>query len=175
MTNLERLWYLTRAVGWFYRRKQHYERLSLEEQRKRQKETVHELKTKTKFTRVKNLLETYGDERPSAAGLVQRPIAIAQQPIPRPLQQNQPQQQNQQQNQSQQHNQPQQQNQPKQQNQENQSQKEGLQKQWYDKLFDAIIGPVESANNKYALICTRCFTHNGLVLPEAYATTRTIC
>jgi len=139
----------------------------LEEQRKRQKETVHELKTKTKFTRVKNLLETYGDERPSAAGLVQRP---GSQPPARP---NQPPVRLNQPSPSQFSAQPPQFNQSVQPSKLVKSGSQvSLQKQWYDKVFDAIIGPVESANSKYALICTRCFTHNGLVLPDEYATTR---
>lgn len=39
-------------------------------------------------------------------------------------------------------------------------------KQWYDKLADAILGdddaPTASAS-RYALICGKCFAHNGLV------------
>lgn len=40
-------------------------------------------------------------------------------------------------------------------------------KQWYDKLADALLGDDEheigSPSSRYALICERCFTHNGLV------------
>jgi len=42
-----------------------------------------------------------------------------------------------------------------------------LRKQWYDKLADALLGddesPVTAAASRYALICERCFNHNGLV------------
>jgi hypothetical protein len=39
-------------------------------------------------------------------------------------------------------------------------------KQWYDKLADALLGDDEEegrASSRYALICEKCFTHNGLV------------
>jgi hypothetical protein len=40
-------------------------------------------------------------------------------------------------------------------------------RQWYDKLVDALLGDDEQAPNaassRYALICEKCFTHNGLV------------
>jgi endoplasmic reticulum junction formation protein lunapark len=42
-----------------------------------------------------------------------------------------------------------------------------LRKQWYDKLADALLGddesPVNAAASRYALICEKCFNHNGLV------------
>lgn len=40
-------------------------------------------------------------------------------------------------------------------------------KRWYDKVADALLGDEEhdisSPSSRYALICERCFTHNGLV------------
>jgi hypothetical protein len=40
-------------------------------------------------------------------------------------------------------------------------------KRWYDKLADAILGDDDqggdAATSRYALICEKCFTHNGLV------------
>ncbi|KDQ22573.1 hypothetical protein PLEOSDRAFT_1095009 [Pleurotus ostreatus PC15] len=41
-------------------------------------------------------------------------------------------------------------------------------KQWYDKLADALLGADDQAppSSRYALICEKCFKHNGL-LPEA--------
>lgn len=38
-------------------------------------------------------------------------------------------------------------------------------KKWYDRLADTILGddPVQSSQNKYALVCAECFRHNGLV------------
>lgn len=49
-------------------------------------------------------------------------------------------------------------------------------KQWYDKLADALIGDDElsmnASANKYALICQKCFTHNGLVKEELWEDAR---
>jgi hypothetical protein len=40
-------------------------------------------------------------------------------------------------------------------------------KQWYDRLADAILGDEDAApaspSSRYALICEKCFAHNGLV------------
>lgn len=49
-------------------------------------------------------------------------------------------------------------------------------KQWYDKLADAILGDDEqtliSAKSRYALICEKCFAHNGLVQESMWEDTR---
>lgn len=50
-------------------------------------------------------------------------------------------------------------------------------KQWYDRLADAILGDDDSSAGsvaaRYALICQRCFVHNGLVKESAWESTRT--
>jgi len=53
-------------------------------------------------------------------------------------------------------------------------------KQWYDKLADAILGDDDvagSPSSRYALICQKCFVHNGLVKESAWQDTResTLC
>ncbi|KAG1776119.1 hypothetical protein EV702DRAFT_1113240 [Suillus placidus] len=52
-------------------------------------------------------------------------------------------------------------------------------KQWYDKLADAILGDEESstsvAASRYALICQKCFSHNGLVKESVWEDTQYIC
>ncbi|KND02579.1 uncharacterized protein SPPG_03037 [Spizellomyces punctatus DAOM BR117] len=48
-------------------------------------------------------------------------------------------------------------------------------KGWFDKVIDIMIGESEGPASKYALICEECFTHNGLVPPDAYATARFRC
>jgi hypothetical protein len=48
-------------------------------------------------------------------------------------------------------------------------------KQWYDKLADAILGDEDvtgSPSSRYALICQKCFAHNGLVKESAWQDTR---
>ena len=50
-------------------------------------------------------------------------------------------------------------------------------KLWYDKLADALLGDDESSVNpaaaRYALICQKCFAHNGLAKEEMWEDTRT--
>ncbi|CAL1698851.1 unnamed protein product [Somion occarium] len=53
-------------------------------------------------------------------------------------------------------------------------------KQWYDKLADAILGDddassVSAAASRYALICQRCFSHNGLVKESEWEDIRYVC
>jgi endoplasmic reticulum junction formation protein lunapark len=48
-------------------------------------------------------------------------------------------------------------------------------KQWYDKLADAILGDDDatwSPSSRYALICQKCFAHNGLVKESAWQDAR---
>ena len=40
-----------------------------------------------------------------------------------------------------------------------------------DRLMESILGTNEGPQSQYALICSFCFTHNGLVMPEEYRTT----
>lgn len=42
---------------------------------------------------------------------------------------------------------------------------------WLDRLVDAIIG--DDRNSRYALICPKCYAHNGLAPPEEFASIRT--
>jgi hypothetical protein len=50
-------------------------------------------------------------------------------------------------------------------------------KQWYDKLADAILGEDDpsfvSPSARYALICEKCFNHNGLVKESMWEDART--
>jgi hypothetical protein len=50
-------------------------------------------------------------------------------------------------------------------------------RRWYDRLADAVLGDEDGAgsgaHSKYALICKRCFTHNGLVKESEFSTTST--
>ncbi|KAF9981925.1 hypothetical protein BGZ65_003416, partial [Modicella reniformis] len=36
---------------------------------------------------------------------------------------------------------------------------------WYDKIVDVIVGD-EGPDTKFALVCGKCFAHNGLALPQ---------
>ncbi|TRM59127.1 hypothetical protein BD626DRAFT_585796 [Schizophyllum amplum] len=51
-------------------------------------------------------------------------------------------------------------------------------KQWYDKLADAILGEEgdsSGAASRYALICEKCFAHNGLVKESMYEDAQYLC
>jgi Predicted integral membrane zinc-ribbon metal-binding protein len=37
---------------------------------------------------------------------------------------------------------------------------------------DGLSGGTSGASSKYALICKKCFTHNGLVMERDFETTR---
>lgn len=49
-------------------------------------------------------------------------------------------------------------------------------RQWYDKLADALLGEddpnIASPGSRYALICEKCFNHNGLVKESMWEETR---
>jgi endoplasmic reticulum junction formation protein lunapark len=45
-----------------------------------------------------------------------------------------------------------------------------VRKQWFDKLADHLLG--EDDEPRYALICEKCFTHNGLVKESVWEETR---
>ncbi|PIL23181.1 hypothetical protein GSI_14490 [Ganoderma sinense ZZ0214-1] len=52
-------------------------------------------------------------------------------------------------------------------------------KQWFDKLADAILGDEDAsapgAASRYALICQKCFAHNGLVKESQWEDTQYVC
>ncbi|EMD35678.1 hypothetical protein CERSUDRAFT_66753 [Gelatoporia subvermispora B] len=53
-------------------------------------------------------------------------------------------------------------------------------KQWYDKLADAILGDddvasTSAAASRYALICQKCFAHNGLVKESMFEDAQYVC
>lgn len=53
-----------------------------------------------------------------------------------------------------------------------------LRKQWYDKLADALLGDDDSSTpptSRYALICQKCFSHNGLVKESLWQDTQYVC
>jgi hypothetical protein len=49
-------------------------------------------------------------------------------------------------------------------------------KQWYDRIADAILGDEDftpaSLSSRYALICEKCFAHNGLIKESMWENTR---
>ncbi|KAF9577700.1 hypothetical protein BGW38_006921, partial [Lunasporangiospora selenospora] len=51
---------------------------------------------------------------------------------------------------------------------------QNTERHWYDKIVDVIVGD-EGPDTKYALICGRCFAHNGLVLPQEIDEIQYVC
>lgn len=47
--------------------------------------------------------------------------------------------------------------------------------QWYDWLYDAVVGGGgdDRPESNYALICQHCFSHNGLIPQDQFNTIRT--
>ncbi|KAG7091727.1 hypothetical protein E1B28_008128 [Marasmius oreades] len=46
-------------------------------------------------------------------------------------------------------------------------------KQWFDKLADVVLGDEDPA--RFALICEKCFSHNGLVKESVWEDTQYVC
>ena len=42
------------------------------------------------------------------------------------------------------------------------------QRTWIDRFLDALVGKDGGPEHRYALICEKCFVHNGLLPPSEY-------
>ncbi|KAG0766241.1 hypothetical protein G6F33_004243 [Rhizopus arrhizus] len=171
------IYYVRKGLIYYFDRKQKKEESNLSLLRKEQKEKIEELKKKTSYYTTQSLLERYDDEaakkkaeaakvaneksdlrqrRPVTAPVNHKPVPPPQpypsSPIP-----------NQSPNQLRYPSQPMIPQQPLK-----------SQPQWYDKLIDALVGDA-GPETKYALICTHCFAHNGLVFKEEYDTIQYVC
>ncbi|KAH7921077.1 hypothetical protein BV22DRAFT_1132563 [Leucogyrophana mollusca] len=139
---------------------------------KRQREKVEEIKKKTNYYSTRNLIEKY-DEPNSAAPSPLRQRVPPSTPAPQPQPQSQPQLRPPQTPANvirgpvlQLSPTPQPINAPR--------------KQWYDKLADAILGDddpnsINAAASRYALICEKCFAHNGLVKESGWLDAQYVC
>lgn len=161
---------------WFYDTKQKKEEANLLKLRKEQKGKLEELKKKTSYYSTQSLLERYDEvlakKKEEAAkqeklqnelrqrkpvSMPMRPNNGMQRPFP-PLAQ-------------QQHQQQQQTLQQQQQQQQPILPPPRSEPQWYDKIIDALVGDA-GPETKFALICSHCFSHNGLVAKEEFETIR---
>lgn len=150
----------------WYSRKGDVEEKTLVTLRKQQRERIEDIKKKTNYYTTRNLLERYDEASP---GSPSSPLRRTQ-PIPgTPIQQQQPTPQKT----------------PITPNQHNFQHLAILQqpiqpprKQWYDKLADALLGDDNSSTpptSRYALICQKCFAHNGLVMESQWKDTQYVC
>jgi len=48
-------------------------------------------------------------------------------------------------------------------------------KTFLDRIVDVIVGEEAGPTSKYALVCARCFAHNGLALPEELDDIKYVC
>lgn len=156
---------------------------TLRELLKQQRVKVEEIKKKTNYYTTRNLIERYDE---GSASNTNSPLRQRQ--MPSQLQPSTPQRQPQQQHQPQ----PQLQPQSQRPNQQTPVIPAGLQnhlsaspfptpappprKQWYDKLADALLGddeqPAGASASRFALICEKCFAHNGLVKESMFEDAR---
>lgn len=142
---------------------------------KQRSERIEEIKKKTNYYTTRNLLERYDDSPSTARASPNAPNS----PMSQQQQQQRPMVK------------PPAQGTPPQQTPQRPTSKSSLaqmpqqpipppHKQWYDKLADAILGDDDSASSasstsKYALICQKCFAHNGLVKESLWLDTQYIC
>ncbi|KAI0821859.1 hypothetical protein BC628DRAFT_1392556 [Trametes gibbosa] len=184
--------FIRRIVQIWYTRIGDAEEKALVALRKQQREKIEEVKQKTNYYSMRNLIERYeggpGPAPPeSPAGLRRRvppqgsqppPQLQIQQPAPQTPQRNPP---------------------FAPQTPATRTMSPGLQqqlsrnsftaspqrplppprKQWFDKLADAILGDDDAsatgAASRYALICQKCFAHNGLVKESMWEDAQYVC
>ncbi|KAH0840340.1 hypothetical protein J3R83DRAFT_1357 [Lanmaoa asiatica] len=168
-----------RMMQIWYSWKGNREEKTLKEVLKKQRDTVEEIKKKTNYYNTRNLIEKYDESTPLSPGVTplrrrNAPLTsmpqtpLSPQPNPQPPQ--------------------------KQHLQTPNGQSRGpvlqlsptpqpiqaARKHWYDKLADAILGDDDEqsatvAASRYALICQKCFAHNGLVKENIWEDTQYIC
>ncbi|KAG6899693.1 hypothetical protein C0993_007893 [Termitomyces sp. T159_Od127] len=147
----------------WYRRKGDAEEKTLQQLMKQQRSKVEEIKKKTNYYTTRDLLQRF-DDAPS----------LRQRMAPSPIQQSTPQRHPQASNGNSMTPPPR-----KPQPATPLPPANPPRKQWYDKLADALLGDDDHTPNpsasRYALICEKCFAHNGLVKESMWADTDYIC
>ncbi|GLB34401.1 putative predicted integral membrane zinc-ribbon metal-binding protein [Lyophyllum shimeji] len=161
--------FVRRIVQIWYKRKGDAEEKTLQTLLKQQRAKVEEIKQKTNYYSTRDLIQRY-DDSPSNPGLRQRLV-----PAPPPTQPSTPQ------------------RPPAPPNGQAVSMTPNPfspqpptplpsnppRKQWYDKLADAVLGDDDHTPNpstsRYALICEKCFAHNGLVKESMWEDAQYIC
>jgi len=177
-----------RIVQLWYTRIGDAEEKTLKTLLRQQRTKIEEIKKKTNYYSTRNLLERY-DESPSAAGGGADPNSVFRRRMPggpptTPQRQGQPPSANPQPLASKVQIQTQTQPTPISSSLQNHlagtpQPIQPLRKQWYDKLADALLGddesPVNAAASRYALICEKCFNHNGLVKESMWEDAQYVC
>ncbi|TCD69552.1 hypothetical protein EIP91_007176 [Steccherinum ochraceum] len=165
--------FIRRIVQIWFTRKGNAEEKSLISLRKKQREKVEQIKKQTNYYTTRNLLERYDESSVVESPLRKRPVQGSPMQVPMTPQR------------------PQGQQAPIGTLQTPQTISSNLQqqlspspqrpvppprKQWFDKLADAILGDDDTpAASRYALICEKCFAHNGLVKESVWEETQYVC
>lgn len=160
--------FVRRIVQIWYTRKGDAEEKMLQKLMKQQRSKVEEIKKKTNYYSTRDLLQRYDDSASSPSTLRQRLFAPSTQPST-----------------------PQQQPRPPIAKGTLQTPNLGTaqitsapptgppRKLWYDKLADALLGDDDhtpsAAASRYALICEKCFAHNGLVKESMWEDAQYVC
>ncbi|KAI9569251.1 hypothetical protein HD554DRAFT_2020764 [Boletus coccyginus] len=168
-----------RMMQIWYSWKGNREEKTLKEVLKKQRKTVEEIKKKTNYYNTRNLIEKYDDPSPLTPGttslrrrnvpldsMPQTPLSPQPPPLP-------PQQQHLQTPNGQVRG-------PVLQLSPTPQLIQAARKHWYDKLADAVLGDDDDqsatvATSRYALICQKCFAHNGLVKETVWEDTQYVC
>ncbi|OSD05092.1 hypothetical protein PYCCODRAFT_1406480 [Trametes coccinea BRFM310] len=173
--------FIRRIVQIWYTRKGDAEEKALVKLRKQQRDKIEEVKQKTNYYSMRNLIERYEGGPVQSPTSPQTPVGLRQR-VPPQVPQSVPQ--------TPQRNLPVAPPQtpairamsPGLQQQLSPSPQRPLpppRKQWYDKLADAILGDddstVSGAASRYALICQKCFAHNGLVKESMWEDAQYVC
>ncbi|KAH9482111.1 Endoplasmic reticulum junction formation protein lunapark [Psilocybe cubensis] len=167
--------FIRRVVQIWYKRKGDAEEKYLKELMKKRRDKVEEIKKKTNYYSTRDLIQKYDDATPSATPLRAR-FPQGQVPPTTPMRPQGPVNGN---------------SVP-----QTPAPSSGLQahlspstpaaypiapprKQWYDKLADALLGEDDpstaSPSSRYALICEKCFNHNGLVKESMWEDAQYVC
>lgn len=152
--------FVRRIVQLWFNSKGNAEEKTLRELRKKQHTKVEEIKKKTNYYSTRDLLQKYDPSSPSNSPQRQpipivNPQKLLASPKPSPA--------------------------------SGESQKPGIQvppagpvqtkRYWYDRLADVVLGEDGNADDtsRYALICEKCFAHNGLVKESVWEETQYVC
>ncbi|TEB32138.1 hypothetical protein FA13DRAFT_1687368 [Coprinellus micaceus] len=171
--------FIRRIVQMWYQRKGNAEEKSLQQLMRLRREKVEEIKKKTNYYTTRDLLQKYDEAAPAETplrhrnpglqglqgGVPQTPqFATPQQPQLRPLSNSQT---------------PAKPLDPRLTALSPPFPVQPPRKQWFDKVADAILGDDDSSfaspSSRYALICEKCFTHNGLVKEGMWEDAQYVC
>ncbi|KAF5383871.1 hypothetical protein D9757_007431 [Collybiopsis confluens] len=153
---------IIRIVQIWYTRKGDAEERTLQRLVKQQREKVEEIKKKTNYYSTRELLQRYDETSPAGSPMQQR--SGPSQPPTQPSTPKRP---------------PPEQNNgsvlrtPTQGAGATPSPPQPPRKQWLDKIVDVVLGDDDAA--RFALICEKCFSHNGLVKESVWEDTQYVC